>query len=148
MCSWGSGDFNLTQSTVSNNYVDGVNITYGGGNRNVSWSKIENNVGYGMAVWLNETTGGTFAIITSQTVCKLLFLVFAVNFPVRQETVVAYTNVTLNYDIGVLVGNFCGPAVVNISGNYFTYGRYIGLEVGAFIFVYINSVHLITKKFE
>ena len=42
---------------MSNNYVDGVNITYGGGNRNVSWSKIENNVGYGMAVWLNETTG-------------------------------------------------------------------------------------------
>ena len=41
----------------------------------------------------------------------------------------AYTNVTLNYDIGVLVGNFCGPAIVNISGNYFTYGRYIGLEV-------------------
>ena len=41
----------------------------------------------------------------------------------------AYTNVTLNHDIGVLVGNFCGPAVVNISGNYFTYGRYIGLEV-------------------
>ena len=58
---------------------------------------------------------------------QVIFL--SVNYPVRQETVVAYTNVTLNHDIGVLVGNFCGPAVVNISGNYFTYGRYIGLEV-------------------
>ena len=55
--SWGAGDFNLTHSHVTNNWVDGVNITYGGGNRNVSWSKIESNVGYGMALWLNETTG-------------------------------------------------------------------------------------------
>ena len=61
------------------------------------------------------------------TLTQVIFL--SVNYPVRQETVVAYTNVTLNHDIGVLVGNFCGPAVVNISGNYFTYGRYIGLEV-------------------
>ena len=88
--------------------MDGVNITYGGGNRNVSWSKISNNVGYGFALWLNETT---------------------VNYPVRQETVVSYSNISLNYDIGVLVGNFCGPAIVNISGNHFNYGRYIGLEV-------------------
>ena len=60
---------------------------------------------------------------------RLQVIFLSVNYPVRQETVVAYTNVTLNHDIGVLVGNFCGPAVVNISGNYFTYGRYIGLEV-------------------
>ena len=77
-------------------------ITYGGGNRNVSWSVIGNNVGRGIGIWLNETT---------------------VNTPVRQETTISYNNVTLNYDIGVLVGNFCGPAIVNISGNYFTYGR-------------------------
>ena len=27
------------------------------------------------------------------------------------------------------MGNFCGPSLVNISGSYFTQGRYIGLEV-------------------
>ena len=99
---WGAGDVNITHSRVIDNYVDGVNITYGGGNRNVSWSVIANNVGRGIGIWLNETT---------------------VNTPVRQETTISYNNVTLNYDIGVLVGNFCGPAIVNISGNYFTYGR-------------------------
>ena len=28
----------------------------------------------------------------------------------------AYSNISLNYDIGVLVGNFCGPSIVNVSG--------------------------------
>ncbi len=105
---WGAGDVNVTYSDVSDNYVDGINITYGGGARNISWSRISNNVGMGVAVYLNETT---------------------INYPVRQETTLSYSNVSLNYDIGVLVGNFCGPAVVNISSNYFLYGRYVGLEV-------------------
>ena len=100
--------FLFTFSEIIDNYVDGVNITYGGGNRNVSWSTISNNVGYGFALWLNETT---------------------INYPIHQETVVAYSNISLNYDIGVLVGNFCGPAVVNISGNYFVFGRYIGMSL-------------------
>ena len=76
---WGAGDVNITHSEIINNYVDGVNITYGGGNRNVSWSTISNNVGYGFALWLNETT---------------------INYPVTQETVVSYSNVSLNHDIG------------------------------------------------
>lgn len=105
---WGAGDVNITHSDIVDNFVDGVNITYGGGNRNISWSKISDNVGMGVAIYLNETT---------------------VNHPVRQETVVAYSNISLNYDIGVLVGNFCGPAIVNISGNHFESGRYVGLEV-------------------
>ena len=63
---------------------------------------LNNNVGRGLAIWLNETT---------------------VNKPVRQETTISYNNITLNYDIGVLVGNFCGPSIVNVSGNYFTFGR-------------------------
>ncbi len=105
---WGAGDVNITYSDISRNFVDGVNITYGGGARNVSWSSLSDNVGMGLAVYLNETT---------------------VNFPVRQETTVSYSNISLNYDIGVLVGNFCGPAVVNISSNYFVFGRYVGLEV-------------------
>jgi hypothetical protein len=39
-------------------------------------------LGYGFAVWLNETT---------------------VNYPVRQETLLSYSNFSLNYDIGALV---------------------------------------------
>ena len=105
---WGSGYVNITHSDISQNYVDGVNITYGGGCQNISWSKIEDNVGMGMGLWINETT---------------------INKPVRQEFVLAYSNISLNYDIGVLVGNFCGPSIVNVSGNYFESGRYIGLEV-------------------
>ena len=104
----GAGYVNITHSLIADNYVDGVNITYGGGCQNISWSKIANNVGMGLALWLNETT---------------------VNAPVRQQFVMAYSNVSLNYDIGVLVGNFCGPAIVNVSGNYFESGRYVGLEV-------------------
>ena len=104
----GSGNINITHSLISENYVDGVNITYGGGCQNVSWSKISDNVGTGISLWLNETT---------------------VNPPVRQEFLIAYSNVSLNYDTGVLVGNFCGPSVVNASGNYFVFGRYVGLEV-------------------
>jgi len=105
---WGAGDVNVTHSVIADNYVDGVNITYGGGSRNVSWSKISNNLGMGVAVWLNETT---------------------VNRPVRQETIIQYSNISLNYDIGVLAGNFCGPALVNISGNHVVFGRYYGVEI-------------------
>ena len=43
---------------------------------------ISNNVGYGLAIWINETT---------------------VNYPVRQETLLSYSNFSLNYDIGALV---------------------------------------------
>merc|ERR1719264_622738 len=79
-----------------------------GGSKNVSWSTISNNVGMGFALWVNETT---------------------VNAPVRQETIIQYSNISLNYDIGALVGNFCGPSIVNVSGTNFLYGRYVGLEV-------------------
>ena len=91
----GSGNVNITHSDISFNYADGVNITYGGGCQNVSWSTLSDNVGKGFALWINETT---------------------INTPVRQEFVMAYSNISLNYDIGVLVGNFCGPSIVNVSG--------------------------------
>ena len=99
---------NITHSTISDNYVDGVNITYGGGCQNISWSTISNNVGSGLSLWFNEST---------------------VNTPVQQEFVMAYSNISLNYDMGVLVGNFCGPGIVNFTGNHFVAGRYVGLEV-------------------
>ena len=104
----GAGNVNITHSDISFNYADGVNITYGGGCQNISWSTLQDNVGKGLALWVNETT---------------------INSPVREEFVIAYSNISLNYDIGVLVGNFCGPSIVNVSGNYFDYGRYIGLEI-------------------
>ena len=104
----GAGNVNVTHTIISDNYVDGVNITYGGGCQNVSWSEISNNVGAGISLWLNETT---------------------VNTPVNQEFVIAYSNISLNHDYGVLVGNFCGPAIVNASGNYFDSGSFIGLQV-------------------
>ena len=81
---WGSGYVNITHSKISQNYVDGVNITYGGGCQNISWSEIEDNVGLGVGLWINETT---------------------INTPVRQEFHLAYSKISLNYDIGVLVGN-------------------------------------------
>lgn len=104
----GSGYVNITHSMISDNYVDGVNITYGGGSQNISWSSLNNNVGSGLSLWLNEST---------------------VNTPVQQEFVMAYSNISLNYDIGVLVGNYCAPGIVNVTGNHFTAGRYVGLQV-------------------
>ena len=105
---WGSGNVNITHSDISHNYAGGVNITYGGGCQNVSWSSLSDNLGRGLALWINETT---------------------INEPVRQEFVLSYSNISLNYDTGVLVGNFCGPSLVNVSGNYFDHGRRAGLEV-------------------
>ena len=105
---YGAGYVNITHSQITHNYVDGVNITYGGGCQNISWSEIADNVGTGLSIWFNETS---------------------VNQPMRQEFVLAYSNISLNHDIGVLVGNYCGPSVVNASGNFFVLGRYVGLQV-------------------
>ncbi|CAL4091082.1 unnamed protein product, partial [Meganyctiphanes norvegica] len=104
----GAGDVNVTYSTVSNNIGDGVNITYEGGLQNVSWSHIENNKLRGVAVWFNESGQDTHN---------------------RQETGVAYTVINGNLDVGVLVGNFCREAFVNISSNSFTDSQSAALEV-------------------
>ncbi|XP_040574739.1 protein bark beetle [Lepeophtheirus salmonis] len=105
---YGSGDINVTESKISQNWVDGINITYAGGTQNISRSKLHNNLGHGFAVWFNETS---------------------VNYPIRQETIIQYSSITLNKDVGVLVGNYCGPALVNISGNHFTDGQSIALQI-------------------
>lgn len=63
-----------------------------------------------MAVWLNDSK-------------------YLEHVPFHQETIVAYSEIYQNMDTGVLVGNFCGPAIVNITGNSFNRSLNTALEV-------------------
>ncbi|XP_017774038.1 PREDICTED: protein bark beetle isoform X2 [Nicrophorus vespilloides] len=94
----GVGDINVTSSKISFNEGDGINITYTGGNRNISRSSISSNQGYGVAIWLNQTKETEY-----------LFL--------NQSSVVEYTEVVKNLDVGILHGNYCSESYINITGN-------------------------------
>jgi hypothetical protein len=104
----GVGHVNISSSEIMSNVGDGINITYGGGARNISRSKVMANTGRGIAVWFNETS---------------------VKVPSEQETVVEYSEIARNLDLGLFVGNFCANAVVNISGNLVRESRRAGIEV-------------------
>ncbi|XP_060532359.1 protein bark beetle isoform X2 [Cylas formicarius] len=97
----GAGEVNVTESRVSFNDGDGINVTYTGGSRNVSRSSISSNRGYGVAVWLNDTRETEYIYM-------------------NQTTVVQYTEVYKNLDVGILHGNYCGEAMFNFTGNSFT----------------------------
>lgn len=96
----GAGDINITESRISFNQGDGVNITVTGGNRNISRSIISSNQGYGIAVWINNTHETEY-------------------IPVNQTTTVEYSEIFKNLEIGILHGNYCGDSWVNITGNWF-----------------------------
>ncbi|KAL4715552.1 hypothetical protein ACJJTC_009178 [Scirpophaga incertulas] len=96
----GAGDVNVTESRISFNQGDGVNITVTGGNRNISRSIISSNHGYGLAIWLNNTEKTEY-------------------IPSNQTTVIEYSEIFKNIDVGILHGNFCGDSWLNITGNWF-----------------------------
>lgn len=104
----GVGHVNISRTEIMSNVGDGLNITYGGGSRNISRSLIAANTRRGIAIWFNETS---------------------VKLPSEQETVVEYSEISRNLEIGILVGNFCGNAVVNISGNVVKDSKKPGVEV-------------------
>lgn len=104
----GVGHVNISRSEIMSNIGDGVNITYGGGSRNVSRSLLAGNSGRGFACWFNTSS---------------------IKLPSEQETVVEYTEVSRNLEAGIFVGNFCGPGVVNISGNVIKDSKQPGVEV-------------------
>lgn len=106
----GVGNVNVTRSRISFNEGDGINITYTGGCRNISRSWITSNEGYGVAVWLNQTKETEYIYL-------------------NQSSVVEYSNIIKNLDIGVLHGNFCGDAYVNITGNTFENSLHDALEI-------------------
>lgn len=106
----GVGDVNVTDSRISFNEGDGINITYTGGSRNISRSFISSNKGYGIAIWLNDTKETEY-IIANQT------------------TALEYSEIVKNLDIGVLHGNYCGDANINITGNLFEQSLSDGLEI-------------------
>ncbi|XP_037882246.1 protein bark beetle isoform X1 [Glossina fuscipes] len=99
----GVGDVNITESNISYNRGSGINITYTGGNRNISRSFFNFNKDYGVAIWLNETSDPN----------RKEYI------PFNQTTVVEYSYLSSNVEIGILHGNFCGPIWVNITGNSF-----------------------------
>lgn len=47
----------------------------------------------------------------------------------KQETNVAYSELFRNLETGLLVGNFCGDSVVNITGNSFNLSLNTAIEV-------------------
>ncbi|XP_034471844.1 protein bark beetle [Drosophila innubila] len=99
----GAGDVNITSSNISFNNGAGVNITYYGGNRNISRSALSSNRGYGFATWLNHTTD----------VDRVEYI------PFNQTSVVEYSQIGGNLEMGVFHGNYCRPIWVNITGNTF-----------------------------
>lgn len=80
----GAMDVNITDSRISFNQGDGVNITVTGGNRNVSHSSISSNRGFGFAIWLNDSSSTEYVYF-------------------NQSTVIEYSQIFRNKDIGVLV---------------------------------------------
>lgn len=106
----GVGDVNVTNSRISFNEGDGINITYTGGSRNISKTFVSSNKGYGLAIWLNDTRETEY-IIANQT------------------TVVQYSEIIKNLDIGVLHGNYCGDSNINMTGNIFGHGIGDALEI-------------------
>ncbi|CAG9858649.1 unnamed protein product [Phyllotreta striolata] len=96
----GVGDVNITESKISFNEGDGINVTYTGGSRNISRSSISSNKGYGVAIWLNNTAETEYIFV-------------------NQTSVVQYSEIYKNLDIGVLHGNYCGKALFNFTENYF-----------------------------
>lgn len=92
----GAMDVNITSSRISFNQGDGVNITVTGGNRNVSHSSISSNHGYGFAVWLNDSSATEY-----------------VHF--NQSTVIEYSQIFRNKDIGVLVSaNYINNIIAHV----------------------------------
>ena len=80
----GVPDVNVTGSRIAFNQGDGINITVTGGNRNISRSSISSNRGFGFAVWLNDSLNTEYV-------------------PFNQSTIVEYSEIFKNRDIGILV---------------------------------------------
>lgn len=106
----GAGDINITESRISFNIGDGINITVTGGSRNISKSIISSNQGYGVAIWMNNTKETEY-ILVNQTTC------------------VEYSEIFKNLDVGILHGNFCGDSWVNITGNWFNTSSESTIEI-------------------
>lgn len=107
---YGAGDVNITDSRIAFNKGDGVNISYTGGNVNVTRTSLSSNNGYGVAVWLNDTKEPEY-------------------ISYHQEVVIAYSEIFRNVETGILVGNFCKNAIVNITGNWFNLSLSNAVEV-------------------
>ncbi|KAL5280481.1 hypothetical protein ACFFRR_004453 [Megaselia abdita] len=110
----GAADVNVTSSKISFNAGDGINITYYGGNRNISHTSIASNEGYGFAVWLNETTD----IKRKEYIA------------INQSTTIQYSQIFNNLETGVRHGNFCGDIYINITGTHFngSYGNDMDIQ--------------------
>lgn len=106
----GAGDINITESRISFNQGDGINVTVTGGNRNISRSILSSNQGYGIAVWINNTQETEY-------------------IPVNQTTTVEYSEIFKNIDVGILHGNFCGDSWINVTGNWFNTSMESTIEV-------------------
>ena len=82
----GAGDVNLTHVTISESGMDGLNISYAGGMRNVTQCSFLRNRGAAISVYLNETTTSFY--------------------PIYQRTDIQDSVLDSNFG-GIRHGNFC-----------------------------------------
>ncbi|XP_054261454.1 protein bark beetle-like isoform X2 [Macrosteles quadrilineatus] len=106
----GVGYVNISDARIAFNVGDGVNVSFTGGVVNVTRSSLSSNQGFGMAVWLNDTKEPEYQSF-------------------QQETSVAYSELFRNLETGLLVGNFCGDSIVNITGNFFNLSLNTAIEI-------------------
>lgn len=95
----GVGDILVNTSDISRNQGDGINATYAGGYKHIERSFVHGNSRRGIALWFNETSRW---------------------IPFNFTTHVAFSNISSNGDIGVLLGNVCrADAFSNVSMSTF-----------------------------
>lgn len=139
----GAGDVNVTESRIGFNQGSGINITYFGGNRNISRTYLTGNREYGLAVWLNQTAKDREEF-----------------YPFNQTTAVQYSEIFRNVESGIYHGNYSGESWVNITGNWFNdslsnsveiqtcwfpdqNGKKLNLQIGQNIFEHDNRIGLL-----
>uniref|UniRef100_A0A7G3AYY4 Putative scavenger receptor n=1 Tax=Lutzomyia longipalpis TaxID=7200 RepID=A0A7G3AYY4_LUTLO len=139
----GAGDVNVTESRIGFNQGSGINITYFGGNRNISRTYLTGNREYGFAVWLNQTFKDREEF-----------------FPFNQTTAVQYSEIFRNFETGIYHGNYSGDSWVNITGNWFNdsqshsveiqtcwfpdqNGTRLNLQIGQNVFEHDNKIGLL-----
>ncbi|XP_055710937.1 protein bark beetle [Phlebotomus papatasi] len=139
----GAGDVNVTESRIGFNQGSGINITYFGGNRNISRTYLTGNREYGLAVWLNQTAKDREEF-----------------YPFNQTTAVQYSEIFRNIESGIYHGNYSGESWVNITGNWFNdslsnsveiqtcwfpdqNGKKLNLQIGQNIFEHDNRIGLL-----
>ncbi|OQV16716.1 Protein bark beetle [Hypsibius exemplaris] len=105
----GAGDVNVSYSVITKNRGDGINVTYVGGRRNITVSRITENQKHGLAISFNETVPRR---------------------SLEQDTQITHSFIEQNWNGGVIYGNFCRfDHALNVTNTSFVGNQGPGVEV-------------------